>query len=137
MIEGRVNELLEPVVEIGLKRGDTVTNIPVIVDTGFSGDLCLAEQYIDQIEMTFKFVERYELANGEVITQDVFRGSIVFDGREQEVEIIVMASQDTLIGASLLKDYELHINYPKCTVQIKWATEVPDTTKLSEGRERR
>ena len=123
MINGPVNELLEPVVEIGLKRGETITNIPTIVDTGFSGYLCLAEQYIDQIDMTFKFVERYELANGSVITQDVFQGSIVFNGREQEVEIIVMASQDTLIGASLLKDYELRVNYPRCTVQIEWAGE--------------
>lgn len=47
MIEGYVNEFLEPLVEIGLKRGDTVTSIPAVVDTGFSGYLCLAEQHID------------------------------------------------------------------------------------------
>lgn len=118
MIEGDVNEFLEPLVEIGLKRGDTVTSIPAVVDTGFSGYLCLAEQHIDQIEMTFKFVERYELANGEVIIKDVFLGSILCDGREQEVDFIVTASQDTLIGALLLKDYKLSIDYPKGTVQI-------------------
>ena len=65
------------------------------------------------------FVERYELANGEVIAKDVFLGSVVFDGCEQEVDCIVTASQDTLIGASLLKNYALRIDYPKCTVQIE------------------
>ena len=80
MIEGHVNEALEPVVEIGLKRGDTITAVLAVVDTGFSGYLCLAEQYIDQLDIAFKFVERYELANGEVVVKDVFRGSIVFNG---------------------------------------------------------
>ena len=40
LIEGRVNEFLEPVVEIGLKWGESVTMIPAIVGTGFSGYLC-------------------------------------------------------------------------------------------------
>jgi predicted aspartyl protease len=40
MIEGRVNdESLEPMVEIGLKQGDTLTMIQAVVDTGFSGYL--------------------------------------------------------------------------------------------------
>lgn len=42
MIEGQVNELLEPAVEIGLRRGDATTVVPTIVDTGFSGFLCRA-----------------------------------------------------------------------------------------------
>ena len=131
MIEGRVNEFIEPVLEIGLKRGSTVTMIPALVDTGFSGYLCLSEWYIDQLEMSFKFVERYELASGEVIVKDVFVGSVVFDGREQEVDCIVSASQDTLIGASLLKDYEVRVNYPKRTVQIEWMGEEPDAARDS------
>ena len=60
MIERRINENLEAVVEIGLKRGEIITWIQAIVDTGFSGTLCLAEQYVDQIDLDFKFVERYE-----------------------------------------------------------------------------
>jgi len=119
MIEGHVNEFLEPVVEIGLKQGDAVTTIPAILDTGFSGSLCLAEQHVDRLEMTFQFVERYELANGEVIAKDVFRGSIVFDGRQQEVELMLTASQDTLIGAFLLKGCRLMIDYPGRTVQVE------------------
>jgi len=37
MIEGIVNEALEPIVEIGLKQGEAVTTILVVVDTGFTG----------------------------------------------------------------------------------------------------
>jgi len=110
MLTGRVTETLEPVIEIDLKGGTTLTAIPAVIDTGFSGTLCLAERYVDQIDIEFKFVERYELANGEVIVKDVFRGKIVFDEREQEVDLIVTASQDTLIGASLLQNHKLVID---------------------------
>jgi len=120
MVEGCVKEeSLEPVVEIGLKQGGTLTTIRAVVDTGFSGYLCLAERCVDQVDMTFEFAEPYELANGEVIVKDVFRGSIVFNGRELEVDLILTASQDTLIGASLLKDHTLSIDYPGGTVRIE------------------
>jgi clan AA aspartic protease len=118
MIEGYVNEALEPIVQIGLKQGGPVTTIPAVVDTGFSGGLCLSEKYVDNIAMTFEYTEPYELANGEVIFKDVFRGSVVFDGREQEVDLIFTSSPDSLIGASLLESSALSINYPERTVRI-------------------
>jgi clan AA aspartic protease len=119
MIEGYVNEALEPVVEIGLKCGDAITAIPAVVDTGFSGYLCLAERWIDELEMMFEYAEPYELANGERITRDVFRGVIRFDGQDQEVDVILTASDDTLIGASLFRRYKVAIDYPRCHVRIE------------------
>lgn len=112
--------------EIGLVQGDTVTTIPAIVDTGFSGYLCLSERHINHVSMTFEFAEAYELANGEVIIRDVFQGSVVFDEWEQEIQLILTASDDTLIGASLLQDYSLNIDYPGRMVWIERATESRD-----------
>jgi clan AA aspartic protease len=119
MITGYVNEALEPVIEIGLKAAGRLTEIVAVVDTGFSGELCLSEQLIDRLEMEFGFVERYELANGEVLVEDVFRGTIESDGHEREVDLILTASTDSLIGASLLQTYTLHIDYPRRVVEIK------------------
>lgn len=121
MIQGYVNEILEPVIEIGLKRGEATESIPAIVDTGFSGYLCLSKRHEDKIKMVFHHVERYELANGEVVVMDVFRGTTVFDGREQGVDLILTASEDTLIGAALLRDHLLTIDYPKRTVRVEQA----------------
>jgi clan AA aspartic protease len=121
MVEGSVNESLEPVVEVGLRREEVVTTIPALVDTGFGGYLCLAEVYVNQLDMTFEFAEPYELANGDVIVKDVFRGRVVFDGRVREVEIILTASEDTLIGSALLQEYTLHIDYLNRTVRIERA----------------
>ncbi len=78
MIVGYVNEALEPVIERGLKGAAGLTKIAAVVDTGFSGELCRAAHHSDRVEMAFAFVERYELANGEVLVEDVFRGTIEF-----------------------------------------------------------
>lgn len=118
MIRGRVSPGLEPVLELGLVQGDTVTGIPAVIDTGFSGMLCLAERYLAQRTLLFKFAEQYELANGDLMRQQVFAGRIVWDGREQEVEVITTASQDTLIGATLLQPYTLTIDYPNQAVRL-------------------
>ena len=103
MIEGYVNEALEPIVEIGLRNGDLVTTASALVDTGFSGVLCLSEEHVDHIALTFEYAESYELANGDVIVKDVFQGSVVFGGEEREVDVIFTSSQDSLVGSSLLQ----------------------------------
>ena len=118
MIRGRVSPGLEPVLELGLVQGDTVTVIPAVIDTGFSGMLCLAERYLTQMTLLFKFAEQYELANGDLVRQQVFAGRIVWDGRAQEVEVITTASQDTLLGATLLQPYPLTIDYPNHEVRL-------------------
>jgi clan AA aspartic protease len=118
MIRGHVSAGLEPIVDLGLVQGDTVTVIPAVIDTGFSGMLCLAERYLEQIALGFEFQERYELANGDIVRQDVFAGHIVFAGRTHEVEVITTASQDTLIGAALLQAYTLTIDYPNQAVRL-------------------
>jgi predicted aspartyl protease len=104
MIRGHVSTTLEPVIELGLVQGDTVTVIPAIIDTGFSGMLCLAERYVAQLDVTFQFLEPYELANGDIVGQ--------------EVEVLMTASQDTLIGAALLQPYTLTIDYPDHAVRL-------------------
>ena len=119
MIEGHVSQDLDLIVEIGLIRKNQVTRIPALVDTGFSGHLCLAQRHVDLLDLTFHHVERYELANGEVIAADVFRGTIVFGEERREVDVIITASDDTLIGASLLREYVLTVHYPARWLRIE------------------
>lgn len=122
MIDGEVNDALEPVIEIGLVGGERTAVIEAIVDTGFSGQLCLSKRYLAELDLAPKFVERYELANGEVIVEDVYGGTIAFDGQERDVDLILTDSQDTLVGAELLGEYELRINYVAKAVRIAKAS---------------
>jgi hypothetical protein len=66
VIAGTINDSLEPIVEIKLIRAGDRTAIPVVVDTGFSGDLCLSRDRIEAIDLEFIYDDRYELADGTI-----------------------------------------------------------------------
>lgn len=118
MTEGFVNEDLEPVIEIGLIAGDSVERTFAIIDTGFNGYLCLAENLIDKIDLSYIGTDLFELGNGEVVENDVFSGRIKFDERECKVLVILSTSSDVLIGTSLLKAKTLFIDFIDRKVEV-------------------
>ena len=63
-----------------MPRGET-TRTQAVVDTGFSGDLCLTRDQIEAMDLEFSYVDRYELADGTIVTKDVFAGQAEFDGQ--------------------------------------------------------
>lgn len=119
MIQGHIDESLQPIIEIGLVAGLSVTITPVVIDTGFNGDLCLSMRWFGDMELQHFHTREYELANGDVITADLFRGRIEIDGEQRMVEVLLTDSNDNLIGASLLKDRTLFIDYPAREVRIE------------------
>ena len=59
------------------------------------------------------------MGNGKVVKQDIFRGKIIFDGKQQPVDVLVSKSRDTLIGAALMTDKKLEIDYANENVRIR------------------
>lgn len=119
MIAGTVNDSFEPIVDIGLIRNGDITIVPAVVDTGFSGDLCVSIRHIDAMDLEFSYVDRYELADGTIIAKDVFSGHAEFDGQRRDVDVILTDSPDTLIGGSMLQAHVLNVDYPGGTVRIE------------------
>jgi clan AA aspartic protease len=119
MIEGFVNDGLEPVVELELVTKGETEKVFAIVDTGFNGYLCLAENQIDKMDLTYVGTDLFELGNGEIVENDVFSGRIVFDERECNVLAIISTSSDVLIGTSLLKTKTFLVDFVDRTVRIK------------------
>ncbi|MCW3130932.1 MAG: hypothetical protein N2V75_12675 [Methanophagales archaeon] len=119
MIEGFVNEDLEPVIEIGLIFEDRVERTVAIIDTGFNGYLCLAENLMDKIDLSYIGTDFFELGNGEILEDDVFLGKIIFDERECDVLVILSTSSDVLIGTSMLKAKTLFIDFIDRRVEIR------------------
>lgn len=50
-------------------RAGEPTTIPAVVDTGFSGDLCLSRARTEAMDLEFSYVDRYELADGKIVTK--------------------------------------------------------------------
>jgi clan AA aspartic protease len=119
MIEGFVNDGLEPVIEVELINEGMTEKIFAVVDTGFNGYLCLAENQIDKMDLTYVGTDLFELGNGEIVENDVFSGRIIFDERECNVLAIISTSSDVLIGTSLLKTKTFLVDFVDRTVRIK------------------
>ncbi len=120
MIRGYVDKQLQAKVPLAvLAASGQETILEVVVDSGFNGELCVSMHQINKMALTFSHFEEYELGNGKVVKQDIFRGKIIFDGKQQPVDVLVSKSRDTLIGAALMTDKKLEIDYANENVRIR------------------
>lgn len=119
MTKGFVNDDLEPIIEIELISKEKNAKTFAIIDTGFNGYLCLAENMIDKMDLVYIGTDYFEVGTGEIVENDVFMGKIIFDDRECEVLVVLSTSADNLIGTSLLRTKTLFIDFVEGKVEIK------------------
>ena len=120
MINGHVDENLQPKVPLGLiDRNGQMLPIEAVVDTGFNGHLCISVYEMHQISLKFQRIEKFELGDGKIVKQRVFLGEIVFDEQKLIIDVIISKSRDTLIGAALLANKKLDIDYTNQSVRIR------------------
>lgn len=120
MTRGYVDEKLQAKAPIALlDKNAEQSSLDGVVDTGFVGDLCISIHEVPNMDLTFSHEEKFMLANGEIIKQDVYLGKVIFDKRLVTAKVVVSTSRDTLIGAFLLADKKLDIDYPRRSVVIR------------------
>jgi clan AA aspartic protease len=100
---------------VGSRQSHVLT---AIVDTGFSGELCLPTQIAVQLGLELIGEELIELADGTQKQQLVFTGSVRFFGEIHKVEIMLTNSGDALIGTRLVNKYKLSIEFPGARVKV-------------------
>src|SRR5262249_4109445 len=93
--------------------------IKALVDTGFSGWLCLPTQTAKDLGLILAGYEKFELATGQWITQLKFKGQVRFQGRTQDVEILLTDSEMPQLGIQMLADCRLAIDFLTNTVRIQ------------------
>jgi predicted aspartyl protease len=122
MLRGWLREDLQAIVEVELGLSDGSWHaVPAVIDTSFNGQVCLSRGLIDEhdVLLTHQGSVDVELASGEVIEEDVFSGSVRFDGRELTADIIVGDAADSLIGTGLLTGKILLINFATGEVRVE------------------
>ncbi len=120
MIHGYVDQYLQAKIPIAIVgKNHKASTLEAVVDTGFTGDLCISIYERNKIELVFSHTEKFELGDGSQPEQDVFVGQLVFDGQQLGVDVLVSQSRDTLIGAALLVNKKLEIDYTNKTVRIR------------------
>jgi clan AA aspartic protease len=104
--------------EITVIGGRQTIVVDAVLDSGFNGDLCLPAQAAIQLGLELYGMQRIELADGTKKRELFFTGEVVFNGESRAAEIFLTDSEDALIGAGLLLDHILTLNYIDQIVEI-------------------
>ena len=110
-MKGIVNEFLQPRWKITVKGLQKSIQIDALIDTGFDGDLCLPIPIAIQLGLELKGDEYFELADGSMKHELLFKGEAVWNDKGIPVEIALTESNDALIGVRLLKGKKLTIDF--------------------------
>ena len=109
MISATVTIDNEAVLTIEVQGTNGITaGIPATIDTGFSGEIALARQWIEALALPYSDSAYVTLADGRTIDVEIYEGVVVWDGQERTVYIHCMEG-DALIGMGLMKDFLLHL----------------------------
>lgn len=90
-----------------------------VIDTGFNGDLELAEGLQGQLNDQPAGRLRSALAGGQVIDEDAFAVEFTFDGEIHQAIATFVAEPQLLIGTHLLRDHNLQIWFGDKMLQLE------------------
>ena len=119
MLKGRVNRHGEPVVSIQLILRDRPIKHAAVIDTGFNGYLSVPRRLLTGSNWLAIGTEKFEIATGSVVEQEIFLGEISFDGKRGPVYSVATESQDILIGTKLLRGKTLVVNFQTKQVTVR------------------
>jgi len=112
---GFVNKNLEAVVQIRLSNEAAVE---CVLDTGFNGSLLLPRKFVEDNSMLFVGHEEVDLVEGISAEIDTALAEVKWLGDEFSIRIFVSETNEALIGAEMLVDTILEIDYINSTVKI-------------------
>ncbi|MBA2714371.1 MAG: clan AA aspartic protease [Rubrobacteraceae bacterium] len=121
MITGRVtSDGREAVVALYvLGREERSQRIEVVIDTGFTGYLTLPVDATASLGLPERGSETFMLADGSEAVLPVYRGGVVWHGRDLRIPVS-QADGGALVGMSLLRGSRLRVDaVPGGDVQIE------------------
>jgi clan AA aspartic protease len=117
VLNGNVNEFFHSLISIEILSKQMFTNVEVVIDTGFDGDLVLPEYIISQLGLPYLFRNDVELVGKTIKQVDFFRGQIKWLN-DEIITVDVIADESFLIGTNLLRHGKLLIDYQSNEVLI-------------------
>ena len=90
-----------------------------VIDTGFNGYLSVPKRLLFRSAWQAIGTEKFEIATGAIVEQEIFLGDIIFDRKRSPAYIVATASHDILLGTKLLEGKRLVIDFRTARVTIK------------------
>ena len=118
-LNGYINEDLEPKLDnIFVVGEDEPVQLDVILDTGFNGELSLPVKLKEKCKLEFVSVKPYELANGDIVEEDVYLAELIINDKILVVETTLTKSEIALIGMELIRNRIAVFNLKDNTVKV-------------------
>jgi clan AA aspartic protease len=110
MIEGIVFDRAFAVVPLDIKhpKGQQ-TQLEVLIDTGFTGELTLTSEFIENLDLQCVGARTAELANGVFVETDLFAATCTWHGQDRKITVMRIDAQP-LIGMEMLQKCRLTID---------------------------
>jgi clan AA aspartic protease len=108
MITGNVDSHHKPVVTVQVSGPTASIELTIVLDTGFSGFLALPDTLIQELGLAFSGTTVGLLANGTRTVMAVYEGTIFWDGRVRDIEVLE-TDGPSLIGMGLLYGHLLAV----------------------------
>ena len=111
-MKGEISASGSPVIETRVIGSRTEMTLKGILDTGFTGHLCLPITSAVTLGLELTGLERVELADGTILEDEpVFSGRMEWNGDLIDVDIVLTRSTDALLGTALLRGMEVRLDY--------------------------
>ncbi len=111
IITGTVNQYFVAAVSLGFygAAGEVVT-FPVVVDTGFDGQICMPTAEVKRLGLQPSKARPMPMknANGQIVYAPLYMGKVNWLGNAREV-VIICLGDETLLGMELLTACKLTI----------------------------
>ena len=92
-----------------LSNGSSIP-IEFVIDTGFTGELCLPLEAVLLMGLTFRHDIPANLADNSEVLLPVHEAIVLWDGEEREI-LVIATGRRPLLGTSLLDEQELVIQF--------------------------
>jgi len=119
VLNGYIDEKNQLWVEITVAGQHNQQRIPVLVDTGFTGELQLPLKIAVPLGLRLAGVGTFVLADGSRSREMLFDASISWGTTVRSVTVSVMDSDTALLGGGLLHGYVLLVDFEKKLLTIK------------------
>ncbi|NEN89207.1 MAG: clan AA aspartic protease [Okeania sp. SIO3H1] len=85
-------------------------SIQFVVDTGFTGELCLPSEVVASLGLPFKWATRANLADNTEVMLPIYEAIILWNGEEKTVRVLGTGKRP-LLGTAMLEEAELVIQF--------------------------
>lgn len=100
----------EPALSLQAIGPDGSRSFEAIIDTGFTGELTLPSDWIEELGLPYAGVEEMMLADGRFRDTAMYDGHVIIDEEAYEV-VIAEAPTVPLVGTNLLRGFSLYIEF--------------------------